>query len=465
MFLSKAYLSSPSQADEVIQRFERYAKLEPQNALAQYYYAVSLWKGKRSEATSIDYPKVESLLKRAIALDGTLAEAHLQLGILYADQREYAKSLPEYTRAIALNPIWRTRITGWASTMCTPGKRRRRSRSSRPSSNCRRITRQRWTRSALRSGSLCIRRHRVRRQRAPDEQVRRSLDVCCDSIACLAIGRWLSRFGCWWCTRRCGDRFGSRCWVQPMQAAAAQMSAADTAKLREALAAYDQGRAAEAQPVLEELRRRHPANFDINETLGLIHAEAGDLTRALPLLEEAARLEPRSAIARGNLGAAYLKLNQPQKAVAELEAAARLLPSDQPAETNLAHAYMETGEACTGGAGVCRSRGAGAAGCGHYARSRAGAVREQRCCGREAGAGCNSAAEPQRRYGRAGRRGRGAAGRLSAGGGAFFAGRAPESKRAEHLRVGGGAAAAFFVAAGGEDCRLRHCSGIRRARG
>lgn len=103
LFLSKAYLSSPSQADEVIRRFERYATLEPKNALAQYYYAVSLWKGKRSEATSIDYPKVESLLKKAIALDGTLAEAHLQLGILYADQREYAKSLPEYTRAIALN--------------------------------------------------------------------------------------------------------------------------------------------------------------------------------------------------------------------------------------------------------------------------------------------------------------------------------------------------------------------------
>jgi tetratricopeptide (TPR) repeat protein len=128
-------------------------------------------------------------------------------------------------------------------------------------------------------------------------------------------------------------------------AAAAQMSAADAAKLQEALAAYDQGRSAEAQPVLEELRRRHPDNFDINETLGLIHAEAGDLTRALPLLEQAAHLEPRSAIARGNLGAAYLKINQPQKAVAELEAAARLLPSDQPAETNLAHAYMETGQA------------------------------------------------------------------------------------------------------------------------
>jgi tetratricopeptide (TPR) repeat protein len=104
LFLSKAYLSSPNQADEVIQRFRRYAELEPSNALAQYYYAVSLWKGKRSEATSINYPLVESLLEKAISLDGRLAEAHLQLGILYADQHDYAKSLPEYTRALDLNP-------------------------------------------------------------------------------------------------------------------------------------------------------------------------------------------------------------------------------------------------------------------------------------------------------------------------------------------------------------------------
>ena len=104
LFLSKAYLSSPGQADEVIQRFRHYAELEPQNALAQYYYAVSLWKGKRSEATSIDYPLVESLLQKSIALDKTLAEAHLQLGILYSDQHEYAKSFPEYTRALELDP-------------------------------------------------------------------------------------------------------------------------------------------------------------------------------------------------------------------------------------------------------------------------------------------------------------------------------------------------------------------------
>ncbi len=104
LFLSKSYLSSPNQADDVIQHFRRYSELKPDNALAQYYYAVSLWKGKRLEQTSVDFQTVESLLKKSIALDGTLADAHLQLGILYAEQHELAKSLPEYQRALELNP-------------------------------------------------------------------------------------------------------------------------------------------------------------------------------------------------------------------------------------------------------------------------------------------------------------------------------------------------------------------------
>jgi tetratricopeptide (TPR) repeat protein len=104
LFLYKSYLSSPNQADAVIQRFRRYSDLQPDNALAQYYYAMSLWKGKRLEESSANVREVESLLRKSIALDGTLADAHLQLGILYADQHEFDKSFPEYRRALELNP-------------------------------------------------------------------------------------------------------------------------------------------------------------------------------------------------------------------------------------------------------------------------------------------------------------------------------------------------------------------------
>ena len=102
-FLSRAYDSSPSQADEVIQRFLRYAELRPKNARALYYYAMSLWKGKRAQDPDLDLQRIESLLSQAIALDPKLAEAHLQLGNLYSDQNKYPEAIPEYKRAIELN--------------------------------------------------------------------------------------------------------------------------------------------------------------------------------------------------------------------------------------------------------------------------------------------------------------------------------------------------------------------------
>ena len=104
LFLSKAYDSSPNQADDVIQRFRRFSELQPGNGRALYYYAMSLWKGKRAEDPGFNLKEIESLLQKSIALDQTLSEAHVQLGNLYADQHEYAKSIPEYMRALELNP-------------------------------------------------------------------------------------------------------------------------------------------------------------------------------------------------------------------------------------------------------------------------------------------------------------------------------------------------------------------------
>jgi tetratricopeptide (TPR) repeat protein len=104
LFLSKAYDSSPNHAEDVIQRFRRFSELQPGNARALYYYAMSLWKGKRTEDPGFDLRQVESLLQKSIALDPKLADAHVQLGNLYADQRAYAKSIPEYVTALGLNP-------------------------------------------------------------------------------------------------------------------------------------------------------------------------------------------------------------------------------------------------------------------------------------------------------------------------------------------------------------------------
>jgi len=99
-FLSKAYDSSPSQADEVIQRFRRYSELQPQDPRAYYYYAMSLWKGKRAQDPSIDFSQVETLLRKAVALDPKLTDAHFQLGNLLSEQSHYAEAIPEYLKAL-----------------------------------------------------------------------------------------------------------------------------------------------------------------------------------------------------------------------------------------------------------------------------------------------------------------------------------------------------------------------------
>ena len=102
-FLAHAYDSSPGQADDVIACFRRFLDLQPRNAQAHYFYAMSLWKGKRAQDAAIDLAQVESQLKSAVALDQKLAEAHLQLGNLYSDQKRFQDSIPEYRQAIALN--------------------------------------------------------------------------------------------------------------------------------------------------------------------------------------------------------------------------------------------------------------------------------------------------------------------------------------------------------------------------
>ncbi|MGA2072145.1 MAG: tetratricopeptide repeat protein [Terriglobia bacterium] len=103
-FLSKAYEQAPALADQVVESFRRYAELRPRDALAAYYYAISLWKGRRSETSPAHLDRVESQLKKAIALDPSLPDAHLQLANLYSQRRQYAEAVPEYQQALKLSP-------------------------------------------------------------------------------------------------------------------------------------------------------------------------------------------------------------------------------------------------------------------------------------------------------------------------------------------------------------------------
>jgi len=104
LFLGRMYDVSAANADQVSGRLERFVKVQPQNAQAYYYYAMSLWKGQCSESELASSRQIESLLKQASALDPKFADAYFQLGNLYADQNQFPKAVNEYRQASALEP-------------------------------------------------------------------------------------------------------------------------------------------------------------------------------------------------------------------------------------------------------------------------------------------------------------------------------------------------------------------------
>lgn len=103
LFLGKMEHAEKSSSDEVLEKLHRFVTLQPQNAQANYYYAVALWKNRDPQDKS-RAAQVESLLANSIRLDPQFAEAELELGIVYADQGKGSAAIPHYERAIQIAP-------------------------------------------------------------------------------------------------------------------------------------------------------------------------------------------------------------------------------------------------------------------------------------------------------------------------------------------------------------------------
>jgi tetratricopeptide (TPR) repeat protein len=104
VFLGEMYGVSIELADAINQRFAQLIRTQPRNALAHYYYAMNLWKGKRGTQAETDAEKLESLLKTAITLDPKLADGFYQLGTLYFEQKKYPAAVIHLRRAAQLKP-------------------------------------------------------------------------------------------------------------------------------------------------------------------------------------------------------------------------------------------------------------------------------------------------------------------------------------------------------------------------
>ena len=101
-FLSKIAGTEFAESAEITKRLGRFAQLQPGNARAQYYYAAALWR-QRQPGDAAAFAKVEPLLVRSVRLDPNFADAYLQLGTVYADQKDLKQAIPAYQKAIAID--------------------------------------------------------------------------------------------------------------------------------------------------------------------------------------------------------------------------------------------------------------------------------------------------------------------------------------------------------------------------
>jgi protein O-GlcNAc transferase len=108
-----------------------------------------------------------------------------------------------------------------------------------------------------------------------------------------------------------------------------------------------QGKAQQAQTILEGLWKSRPGDVAVAINLGSVYILSGQFKHAVPLLEEVVAHEPEDAMAWTNLGAAYLgnpilaTTEQQDKAIAAFERALECDPLAPHVAYNLGLIYRD----------------------------------------------------------------------------------------------------------------------------
>jgi len=87
----------------VEQKLARFLQKQPDSPLANYLYAMAVWKRQKLQPDPLALQQVETLLTKAVKIDRNCVDAYLQLGILYSSQHNYEKAIGFYTKAIELD--------------------------------------------------------------------------------------------------------------------------------------------------------------------------------------------------------------------------------------------------------------------------------------------------------------------------------------------------------------------------
>lgn len=104
MFMGKIEISAPNPLPCVEQKLARFVELRPEDPLANYFYAMTLWKQKGQSIDPASLDRVQDLLTKAVKVDPKCSEAYLQLGVVQSTRHDYAKAIEFYSKAIEANP-------------------------------------------------------------------------------------------------------------------------------------------------------------------------------------------------------------------------------------------------------------------------------------------------------------------------------------------------------------------------
>jgi tetratricopeptide (TPR) repeat protein len=104
LFLGKMQRSATALLPCTEEKLARFVREQPENAWANYYYGLTLWKRDRASENSAGLQQAEALLEKAAAIDPKLGEVYLQLGILHFGRGGFEKAIRDYKKAIEVSP-------------------------------------------------------------------------------------------------------------------------------------------------------------------------------------------------------------------------------------------------------------------------------------------------------------------------------------------------------------------------
>ena len=103
-FMGKIEVVAPHFTSCMDARLKRYAELDPNDSLANYFYAMDLWRAQGPSPDAEMRQKIEALLTKAVTIDAKCSDGFLQLGNLKSAEKDYPAAAGFYEKAIASNP-------------------------------------------------------------------------------------------------------------------------------------------------------------------------------------------------------------------------------------------------------------------------------------------------------------------------------------------------------------------------